>query len=440
MPETRTHLSFGIGGDQAGADAAFQNGQAALGSADNLRAIGQGIQAVIPNGTVQVAFGESLSVANILEGALDAGISSGINAAYYGTDFGDSFGRSLVRSVVALGLADTQNVIGNILENGANSGEGSLGHIVLHGIAGCAAAEAQGPNCAAGATAGIAEAIYAGTDPLASGQTPSQIAANAQLIGAVSGYFFSGGDAENVGAGASIAQSASLNNYLSRPQYEQLIDELEACDPDSGCNASAIIDRWAQVSEDQILELLACETAECVTGHLEIIAHSAEIAEAFARTTHGHELISNHQNSGAYIAKYLEARGPRSLLTPYEKFQASSCGSFSDATCESMYQRKIEREFGIFMLLLTGAVPIVGVAEGVASCAISGSVSTCVVAAIDAATPGRIPSVRIVPNRGFGSADEAFDAISDFRSTRTITDAQGGTGTVYITEMRGQLL
>ena len=90
------------------------------------------------------------------------------------------------------------------------------------------------------------------------------------------------------------------------------------------------------------------------------------------------------------------------------------------------------------MLLLTGAVPIVGVAEGVASCAISGSVSTCVVAAIDAATPGRIPSVRIVPNRGFGSADEAFDAISDFRSTRTITDAQGGTGTVYITEINGQ--
>ncbi|MEM9845548.1 MAG: DUF637 domain-containing protein, partial [Pseudomonadota bacterium] len=168
MPATRTHLSFGIGGDQAGADAALQNGQAALGSADNLRAIGQGIQAVIPNGTVQVAFGESLSVANIMEGALDTGISSGINAAYYGTDFGDSFGRSLVRSVVALGLADTQNVIGDIFENGANGGEGSLGHILLHGIAGCAAAEAQGPNCAAGATAGIAEAIYAGTDPLAS--------------------------------------------------------------------------------------------------------------------------------------------------------------------------------------------------------------------------------------------------------------------------------
>lgn len=42
------------------------------------------------------------------------------------------------------------------------------------------------------------------------------------------------------------------------------------------------------------------------------------------------------------------------------------------------------------------------------------------------------------PNRGFGSADEAFDAISDFRSTRTITDAQGGTGTVSITEINGQ--
>jgi hypothetical protein len=41
-------------------------------------------------------------------------------------------------------------------------------------------------------------------------------------------------------------------------------------------------------------------------------------------------------------------------------------------------------------------------------------------------------------NRGFASADEAFDAIGDVRSTRTITDVNGGTGTVSITDVNGQ--
>ncbi|EBA11190.1 deaminase [Roseobacter sp. CCS2] len=38
----------------------------------------------------------------------------------------------------------------------------------------------------------------------------------------------------------------------------------------------------------------------------------------------------------------------------------------------------------------------------------------------------------------FGFGDEAFGAISDFRSRTTITDAQGGTGTVAVAEINGQ--
>ena len=41
-------------------------------------------------------------------------------------------------------------------------------------------------------------------------------------------------------------------------------------------------------------------------------------------------------------------------------------------------------------------------------------------------------------NRGFTSSDEAFDAINDFRGRTTITDANGGTGTVAVTEVNGQ--
>ncbi|MDD8023532.1 MAG: DUF637 domain-containing protein [Paracoccaceae bacterium] len=75
-----------------------------------------------------------------------------------GGSFGDAFKGSFINSVVALGLADAQTGIGGVFADGANGGEGSLGHVLLHGLAGCVAAEAQGADCAAGA----AGAIYSG--------------------------------------------------------------------------------------------------------------------------------------------------------------------------------------------------------------------------------------------------------------------------------------
>jgi hypothetical protein len=64
---------------------------------------------------------------------------AGVTSTVTGADFGDAFRGSSTRSVVALGLADVQTGIGDVFANGANGGEGSLGHVMLHGLAGCVA-------------------------------------------------------------------------------------------------------------------------------------------------------------------------------------------------------------------------------------------------------------------------------------------------------------
>ena len=154
-------LNLRIAGDTAGADALAEAGEAANAAAD---AIGNQGYALLGGswgeGFTKGLFveGGKLTGASVLEGAFDATLSSGFSSAITGSDFREGLTTSFVRSVVALGLADTQNQIGGIgLE------EGSFSHALLHGLAGCTAAELSGADCRAGAAAGITQSIYAGT-------------------------------------------------------------------------------------------------------------------------------------------------------------------------------------------------------------------------------------------------------------------------------------
>ncbi|WP_286906369.1 filamentous hemagglutinin N-terminal domain-containing protein [Roseovarius sp.] len=152
----------------------------------------------------------SLTTANLLEGALDGAINSGLGAAVYGTDFLDGFSGALAATVVNLALADAQFEIGE-LGGGSAQWEGSTGHALLHGLAGCAAAQAQGADCAAGAAAGIAQSLYAGRLNGAS-LTDEQQQQRAELIGAAVGYIFSGGNPDNVSIASTVALSGIANN------------------------------------------------------------------------------------------------------------------------------------------------------------------------------------------------------------------------------------
>ncbi|WP_299085615.1 DUF637 domain-containing protein [uncultured Ruegeria sp.] len=151
-----------------------------------------------------------LSFANVLEGTLDAAITSGLNTAVYDTDFLDGFTTSVVTTAVNLTLADAQFEIGRL-----GLDEGSVPHAFLHGIAGCAAAEAQGASCAAGAAGGIAQSLYAGTtEELDRHLNAEEYTDTAEFIGAFAGFLFSSGEAENVNVGALVAESGFENNAL----------------------------------------------------------------------------------------------------------------------------------------------------------------------------------------------------------------------------------
>lgn len=215
-----------------------------------------------------------LTIGGILEGALDGAISSGLSSTVYGTDFADGFSASLVQTVTNLALADAQFEIGD-LGNGIEKWEGSAGHMLLHALAGCAAAEAQGADCAAGAAGGIAQSVYAGALGDLSPEDRQNAVANSQVIGALAGYLLSGGSAENVSAASAIATSGFLNNYLSHDQIATLADELSQCAASgvdfAGCRAEVLSD-YVELSASQNTELAACETDACRAGHLAKIA------------------------------------------------------------------------------------------------------------------------------------------------------------------------
>ncbi|MDD8024789.1 MAG: hypothetical protein PHX82_16990 [Paracoccaceae bacterium] len=179
-------------------------------------------------------------------------LQASASATAYGGSFGDAFKGSFINSVVALGLADAQTGIGGIFEGGKNGGEGSLGHVLLHGLAGCVAAEAQGADCAAGAAGGIAGAIYSGMQKApergsyasdaayqaAFASWKTDVLAKGELVSLGAAWIASGGKAENVGAANLVSNSAIANNYLYHEEAAlraRSRQELEACTsaPDS---------------------------------------------------------------------------------------------------------------------------------------------------------------------------------------------------------------
>ncbi|WP_299289111.1 DUF637 domain-containing protein, partial [uncultured Tateyamaria sp.] len=183
----------------------------------------------------------NLSLQNLVKGGIANTISAGVNAAFYDTDFLDGLAASTLNTVVNLTLADAQFEIGEL-----GFEEGSLNHALLHGLAGCVAAEAQGADCAAGAAGGVAQSIYAGQvenepEPGTSDHQQWQMeqAATASMWGALAGHVFSGSEAANVSIASSIAQSGFINNYLSHAQWEEMVAELADCEGEEACEEAA---------------------------------------------------------------------------------------------------------------------------------------------------------------------------------------------------------
>jgi hypothetical protein len=143
---------------------------------------------------------------------ISAGVSNVFNGQPFFTGL-DNLGRTFLVTTV---MEVAQFGIGE-LGNGQNgTWEGSLGHILLHGGAGCIAIELLDGNCASGFFAGASQGVLAGSN-----LTDEQKAELVSIVGSTAGFLWADGQAVGVNFGGVIAQSGFLNNYLTHEEALQ---------------------------------------------------------------------------------------------------------------------------------------------------------------------------------------------------------------------------
>ncbi|KZL12451.1 DUF6862 domain-containing protein [Pseudovibrio sp. Ad26] len=300
------------------ADAAFSGVTAGLTSGINIDILGITSETNLElfNSLLGDLGNGNLSIANILDGALDNIISNGLSSAVYGTDFTSQFGLSMVRTVVNLAMADVQFEIGELGE-GIDNWEGSFSHMLLHGLTGCAAAEATGASCASGAAAAVTQSIYSRVvqDSQPSRDNYNSDAAfesaykkwrdntvqTAGVLGALAGYVFSGGEAQNVTTGDDIATSGIANNYLyhaEAQEREQARGDCQAGDQ-AACQRVAELDALDQQRDQHLIDVCGADI------------HGTACKSAFEDLTHA--TFSYHSEPPSLYETqqdYLDALGP----------------------------------------------------------------------------------------------------------------------------------
>jgi len=205
-------------------------------------------------------------VTTLLERSLDGVIRSGISSTIGGTDFSDAVFANLRFAATDTLLAATQTVIGD-LTDGVGANDLPVMNMLLHAVAGGIASEALGNDFTAGVVAALASSATASSG-LFEGLEPNQISAISQLIGGVAALI-AGGDGNEVGLGAHVAQSAAINNYLTHANLNDMMSELRNCQAsEGGCSEEEerlIAYKWQNVAvaNDKALVAICADTA-CV--------------------------------------------------------------------------------------------------------------------------------------------------------------------------------
>ncbi|KZL25876.1 hypothetical protein PsWM33_01607 [Pseudovibrio sp. WM33] len=340
------------------ADAAFSGVTAGLTSGININILGitSKTNPELFNNLLGEFGNGNLSIANILDGALDGIISNGLSSAVYGTDFLEGFSSSMINTIVNLAMADVQFEIGELGE-GIDNWEGSFGHALLHGLTGCAAAEATGASCAAGAAAAVAQSIYAGAqDSNLSQEEQKRALARSKFIGALAGFVFSGGDPANVSIAAAIAQSGFENNYLSHQNLDDLSSALAALKEQCGEDGSAcsnyqtrldtILTSFMVISHGNNKRLANCATRECINEHLASAASLVEIEDRLRGVSSSfvRHALDFHRLSLAEVRyeDVAQASARVRLFEEAEFFRDTHCGGAWDSACQSQFQQVVE--------------------------------------------------------------------------------------------------
>ncbi|WP_313351241.1 filamentous hemagglutinin N-terminal domain-containing protein [Paracoccus sp. (in: a-proteobacteria)] len=192
--------------------------------------------------------------AGIVDGAVQTGL--------YGGDLAGNIADNLQSRAIDAALARSQNWVGDV-----KGGEGSLNGMLLHGLAGCAAAAAHDGDCAAGLIAAAASEFATGVyDRHYSGNQDLTAYTVARYVNPILAALASGGDVSQFNANLAIQNSQLKNNYLThkqREQAERLIEDLARCNtPGASCSDE---ERMSKLTELQMLrDLSNAQTLELI--------------------------------------------------------------------------------------------------------------------------------------------------------------------------------
>ncbi|MEM9638012.1 MAG: DUF637 domain-containing protein [Pseudomonadota bacterium] len=233
-------------------------------------ASGDSLLGIPATGTGQAAL---LSPAVLLDGMGDAALRAGLSSAVYDTDFGDALRVGLSSFALSQATSALQFGVGEI-KAAQGLPEGSAGGALLHGLVGCVSHAAAGANCAAGFAGGVATELSTGL--LGRGFTPDPNATvpeneaarrayeqnTAELIGALAGYAFSGGNPDTVSHAAATARTATAyNRQLHLNELRILADLLGLPEEAVSEDIFERIDEFSE--EDRHTLAAACALIHC---------------------------------------------------------------------------------------------------------------------------------------------------------------------------------
>ncbi|MFA7293735.1 MAG: DUF637 domain-containing protein, partial [Rhodocyclaceae bacterium] len=184
-------------------------------------------------------------------------VNAGVNTAMYGGSFGDAFKSSVVGDLAAVGA--------NAVGQGTNAL--SVGNILGHAAVGCAAAAANGKDCAAGAIGGAGAAIVnplldqaiGGSDGAGWGSTPETAQQMQTATLQLGSMAVSAATAAALGkdgmTAALVAQNETVNNFLTKENIEAKQARLAAAKTLE--ERAAIVKEYIGVSTDNRNKALA---------------------------------------------------------------------------------------------------------------------------------------------------------------------------------------
>jgi len=241
-------------------------------------------------------WGQRLSPASLVDRAGDAVINNGVSNLVHGQGFFDGLDQAGRTFLVSETIAIAQFGIGELGGGPDTQWEGSVGHLLLHGGVGCLALEALDGDCVAGFFSGAGSSLLAGSN-----LTPEQKAKLAPLVGALTGYVFSGGSAVNVSFGGTITVSAIKNNYLGHTELEAMQKELRACEFNDAACFNAVATKYLGISQGLDAEFASCTTDACRMYHLSriLVADQTDAFHKMMSTLVARQYLANNNYTAA---------------------------------------------------------------------------------------------------------------------------------------------